>query len=206
MEKPLQSVSNLIENALKDAVDYLSYRNMVKHWAETTSNSGPQKTEALANYTQLNHRRMKRWDKTLKLDAESMAALKLSRKITWLVITESWCGDASPSLPVMNKMAQAMDNLDLKIVFRDENLGLMNEFLTNSAMSIPKLIMLDTNTYHVLGAWGPRSKVPTQMVKDYKKQHGNVGAELKEDLQNWYNKNKGLDVYDDLMGLLHTLK
>ncbi|KPM32814.1 Hypothetical protein I595_1241 [Croceitalea dokdonensis DOKDO 023] len=205
MEKSLQTTAEIIENALNHTTDYLSYRKMVQHWSETASNSGPVKTEALANYTQLNDRRMRRWDKTLKLDGERLRELQLPRKIIWLVITESWCGDASPSLPVMHKMAQAIKDLELKIVFRDENVDLMNAFLTNGAMSIPKLIMLDALTHEVLGNWGPRSTVPTKMVQDYKKQHGTVGAALKQDLQTWYNKNKGQDVFDDLMELLTSL-
>ena len=206
MEKPLNSVSEIIENALDKAIDYASYRNMVREWAETGSNSGPEQNEALGNYTQLNDKRMKRWDKTLKFDMVKLANVSLSSKITWLVITESWCGDAAPSLPVMHKITESIENLELKIVYRDENLNLMNQFLTNGAMSIPKLIMLDSHSHEVLGEWGPRSTVPSQMVQDYKNQHGQLSAELKQNLQTWYNKNKGIDVFNDLMALLLTLK
>ena len=37
------------------------------------------------------------------------------------------------------------ENIELKIVLRDENEELMNEFLTNGSRSIPKLIVLDEN-------------------------------------------------------------
>ena len=92
--------------------------------------------------------------------------------MTWLVITESWCGDASPSLPVMNKIAELSSHLELRIVLRDEHPELMDVFLTNGARSIPKLIVLDGNTNDVLGEWGPRSPKATEMVMDEKKRYG----------------------------------
>ena len=38
-----------------------------------------------------------------------------------------------------------MTNINLKVVLRDENPALMNQFLTNGSMSIPKLVVLDAN-------------------------------------------------------------
>jgi hypothetical protein len=43
----------------------------------------------------------------------------------------------------MNKIAKLNDNIDLKVVLRDQNKELMNQFLTNGNKSIPKLIMID---------------------------------------------------------------
>ena len=46
---------------------------------------------------------------------------KIFAYITWLVLTESWCGDAAHVVPAINKIAELSDNIDLKLVFRDEN-------------------------------------------------------------------------------------
>ncbi|WP_350286395.1 thioredoxin family protein [uncultured Croceitalea sp.] len=203
MENPVKKSLTIIAEALERAISYEEYLALVSELAQANSNSGPEKTEALANYTQLNDRRMKRWNKTLKVSDEARAlAEALNRKVTWLVLTESWCGDASPSLPVMNKLAQLNQRLDLKIVLRDENPELMDLFLTKGARSIPKLIALDSSTLQVLGEWGPRSTVPTKMVLDHKAEHGKLTAEFKQDLQVWYNKDKGQDIINDLMTLL----
>ncbi len=200
MEK---STGKLIQEALLKAISYETYRSLVSQLAKEGKSTGPHQTEALTNYTQLNDRRMKRWDKTLKFSEEAVAKIKtVNNKITWLVLTESWCGDASPSLPVMNKIAELNPNITLKIVLRDEHEALMNQFLTNDAMSIPKLIAIDGNTSQVLGDWGPRSKAATKLVEDYKAEHDTLDAQFKEDLQVWYNKDKGLSVLADLLETL----
>ena len=49
-------------------------------------------------------------------------------------------------------IAGQSDQIDLKIVLRDENEELMNEFLTNGGKSIPKLIALDQN-HEVVNSW-----------------------------------------------------
>ncbi|TKD65388.1 thioredoxin family protein [Flavobacterium sp. ASW18X] len=198
-----EALKDVIAQGLANAIDYQTYRKQVKQWAEENSNSGPEKSDVLANYTQLNDRRMKRWDKTLKFTEAQITGLpKLDGKYTWLVITESWCGDAAPSVPVMNKIAESLPNLDLKLVYRDENLPLIEQFLTNGAMSIPKLIMIDSESLQVKQTWGPRSTKATKMVNEYKAEHGKLTAEFKEDLQGFYNKDKGQDVFNDLVALL----
>ncbi len=197
------NTQELIMNGLADSQTYLEYREMVAKLASEGKTTGPEQKEALVNYTQLNDRRMKRWDKTLKIDEETTHLIgTYDKKTTWLVLTESWCGDASPSLPVMHKMAELNPNITLKVVLRDTHPDLMNRFLTNGAMSIPKLIAIDDEGQEVIGTWGPRSKAATTLVNDYKEKHATLTAEFKEELQVWYNKDKGQSVLKDLTGLL----
>lgn len=197
------SVKDSVQKALRKAMHYSEYRELVHVLAKVNSNTGLEKTEALANYTQLNDRRMNRWDKTLKIAEEVVSQFKaIEKPMTWLVLTESWCGDASPSLPVMNKLAELNTNLELKIVLRDEHPELMDAFLTNGARSIPKLIALDTPSQKVVGEWGPRSTKATQMVQLEKEVKGKLSAEFKQELQVFYNKDKGQDIINDLTQLL----
>jgi len=200
----MKTTQELITESLPKAMSYMAYRILVAQLAKDGKSTGLEQTAALANYTQLNDRRMKRWDKTLKFDAYATEAIKkIDRKINWLVLTESWCGDASPALPVMHKITELNSNIGLKVLLRDENSELMKRFLTNGSMSIPKLIALDDTAGEVIGAWGPRSKAATALVEAHKKQHGQLLPEFKEDLQVWYNKDKGQSVLNDLLsGLL----
>lgn len=200
---PVRRMEELLNDALKTSISYQEYRKVIADLAAENSNSGPEKTDALANYTQLNDKRMKRWDKTLKVSESIQEQLQdLPRKVTWLVMVESWCGDAAPSLPVMNKMAQLSPNLDLKIIFRDEHEELMDLFLTNGTRSIPKLIAIEPDAKTVLGEWGPRSTKATKMVENEKAEHGKLRPEFKEELQMFYNKDKGQDILNDLSRLL----
>ena len=89
-------------------------------------------------------------------------------------------------------------------MLRDDNEGLMNQFLTNGSKSIPKLIMIDTDSLKVIASYGPRPSTATAMVENYKKEHGQLTPEFKEDLQRWYNKDKGKTTIDDLTKLLET--
>ena len=199
----MKTTTVLIAESMSTAMDYQQYRDLVSDLATKGLSTGPNQTEALTNYTILNDKRMRRWDKTLKMDEATREAIaKVKKKITWLVLTESWCGDASPSLPVMQKISELNPNITVKIILRDENLELMDRFLTNGGMSIPKLIAIDEESNEVSGDWGPRSTAATKLVEDYKAEHGTLTAEFKQDLQVWYNKDKGQSVFTDLTQLL----
>jgi len=195
-----ETTKRLISKSSSKAISYTEYRTLVTQLAEEGKSTGPEQTEALTNYTQLNDRRMRRWDKTLKFSEEALERIaKVNTKITWLVLTESWCGDASPSLPVMHKISELNPNISLKIILRDEHIDLMNRFLTNGGMSIPKLIAIDDTSEEVIGDWGPRSKAATKRAEDYKAEYGTLTPEFKQDLQVWYNKDKGQSVLKDLL-------
>ena len=200
-------MDTIIKDSLKRSISYQEYRDLVHQMVEMNSTTGHEKTEALTNYTMLNDRRMKRWDKTLKVNEEAQDKTKKFREnVTWLVLTESWCGDAAHILPAMQKIAELNDNIDLKVVLRDENEDLMNAFLTNGNRSIPKLIMIDDSTGEVINTYGPRPSIATQFVNDYKKEHGKLTPEFKEDLQQWYNRDKGQNIIDDLTEKLCELE
>lgn len=195
-------MKEVIDSSLKKGISYTEYRDLVSDLLKEQKSTGPNQSEALYNYSLLNDRRMKRLDKTSKLTEETIENVKkISQPQTWLVLTEGWCGDAAQNLPVLNKIAEENENVDLKLVLRDENLELMDVFLTNGGRSIPKLIALDENK-NVLFTWGPRPSVATKMITDYKEQNGVVDAKIKEDLQRWYNKDKGINVQEDLISLL----
>lgn len=193
----------LIAKALENAYEYKDYRILVDKLAKEGKTTGTEQKISLVEYTQLNSRRMKRWDKTFRFSEDSLEELKKSDKpALWLVITESWCGDAAPSLPIMNKISQVNNKIDLKVVLRDENEELIKHFHTNGALSIPKLIMLDPTSLEVLNTWGPRPSKATQMVREFKEAHGSLTADFKENLQQWYNKDKGQNISEDLINLL----
>ena len=197
-------LKNIINNSLENAISYQDYRELVIDLVSKESTTGVEKNEALANYTMLNDRRMKRWDKTVKVSEAAQHKIStLKTNQTWLVLTESWCGDAAHLMPVMNKVAGLNNNINFKVVLRDENQALMNAFLTNGGQAIPKLIMIDNDTYEVINTFGPRPTEATKLVNDYKAEHGALTPEFKEDLQGWYNKNKGQNAIDDLVNLMH---
>lgn len=198
-----KSKEQIVQEALPKAISYPAYRKLVDDHAAQETSTGSIQTEALSNYTMLNQRRMKRLDKTTKLqEADIAKIISFKGHITWLVITESWCGDAAQTMPVMQKIAELSEGIDLKVILRDENLELMDAFLYNGGRSIPKLIAIENPTGEILGDWGPRPSKATQLVNDYKEAHGTLTPEFKQDLQVWYNKDKGQNTVEDLLNLL----
>ena len=191
-----------IEEGLQKAISYASYRKRISDLIASGKSSGPIQSEDLLNYSKLNDRRMTRLDKTIQLSQETLLGLKkIDKPITWLVLTEGWCGDAAQTLPIINKITKESDLITLKIIFRDEHEELMSHFLTNGGKSIPKLLVLNSEN-DVLNTWGPRPNIATKMVQDYKNTHGQLDAAFKQELQVWYNKNKGVNIQENMVGLL----
>ena len=194
-------MKNSIKKSLENALSYQEFRALVSNLLAEGKATGHNQSEDLTNYSMLNDRRMKRLDKTIKISENTIAEIQeVKEPQTWLVIAEGWCGDAAQNLPVIAKIAEANKLIDLKLVLRDDNEDLMNLFLTNGGKAIPKLIALDKE-HNVIDTWGPRPTVATQMVADYKAKHGALDADFKQDLQVWYNKNKGQSVQDDFIKL-----
>ncbi|WP_159019026.1 thioredoxin family protein [Algibacter sp. L3A6] len=195
--------NSIINSGLKNSVTYQAYRDLVKNLVEENASTGPVQNDDLANYTRLNDKRMKRWDKTIKITEDDRKKIEaFDKKSTWLVITESWCGDAAHVLPAINKMAELNDNIDMKVVLRDENLELIDAFLTNGGRAIPKVIMIDDATGEVLNTFGPRPSEATNLVNRFKAENGGLTPEFKEDLQHWYNKDKGQNIIKDVAKIL----
>lgn len=193
-----------IKNSLNNTISYPAYRNLIKTLISAEKSTGTEQSEAHLTFSILNDKRMDRLDKTLTISAATQNSLdNLNKGFTFLVIAEGWCGDAAQILPIINKVAEASHKIDFKIVLRDENEDLMNQYLTNGSKSIPKVLILDPEN-NVLDSWGPRPAVAAQMVVDYKAQNGSLDEEFKKNLQIWYNKDKGNNTQNELVGLLHA--
>ena len=196
-------LKKIIENSLPKTFTYAEYMVFMDKLVAEKQTTGDDQSQGMVEFTQLNYQRMKRLDKTLKISDEQSASFqKINQKQTWLVITEAWCGDASQIIPVLNKIAQTNSNIELRLVLRNENEALMNQFLTNGGKAIPMLIILNTNTLEILHVWGPRPTIATKMVEEHKAKYGKITSEFKEELQKWYNQDKGQSIVNDLINVL----
>lgn len=194
--------NTLIKTSLEKGISYTAYRKLIKELILQKKSTGIEQSEALLNYSKLNDKRMDRLDKTLKISDEIQLSIDgLKNSYTFLVIAEGWCGDAAQIVPIINKISEASNNIKLKIVLRDENDELMNQFLTNNSKSIPKVIIVDSEN-KVVNSWGPRPSIATKMVLDYKSKNGSIDADFKKNLQIWYNKDKGNSTQNDILKLL----
>ncbi|MCO6147990.1 thioredoxin family protein [Flavobacterium sp. NRK1] len=197
--------TSLIENSLNKSYSYKQYREHVTALLKEGLSTGNTQSEDLTHYSTLNEVRMNRLDKTIIIPEEIKQKLRnLKKGHTLLVISEGWCGDAAQIVPVINKMAAETDKLDMKIVLRDENDELMNDYLTNGARSIPKLVLIEKDTHIARGSWGPRPHDAARLIMDNKEKYGAVTAGAKEELQKWYLHDKGLSTMEEILLLLEN--
>lgn len=187
---------------INQAYTYEAYRAFLDGLLAEGKTTGANQSESMINYATLNQKRMRKWDKIGKITPElSEKLLDIKSPMTWLVITEGWCGDAAQNLPFLNKMSEINQNINFKMVLRDENLGLMNEFLTNGGQSIPKLIALD-ESLNVLGSWGPRPEPMQKAFVENRVTQEKPGGVFTEYMHLWYAKDKGLTLQNEFLAIL----
>lgn len=128
-----------------------------------------------------------------------------------IVLTEDWCGDAMLNLPILLHIAKET-NMDVRILYRDKNLELMDQYLTNGkSRSIPIFIFIDEAGNEV-AKWGPRAEIVQQFVEETlaslpEKGDENYEQAFKEAIQymtsSYYqNKQFWSDVYNSIIATL----
>ena len=168
---------------------YEGYRTLLDELMAEGKTTGEDHSEEMLEYAKMNIVRMNRWDKTAKLADNLKSALLNTPKQTWLVINEGWCGDAAQNLPIISKMADFAFNVDLKIILRDENLDIMDDYLTKGGRSIPKLIAIDENN-EVIFTWGPRP----QKMQDQVLQLKAAGEDYAQEVHKMYAKDRAASI------------
>lgn len=194
-------MKELLKKYFTKGISYQAYTELIQSLYEQGKATGDIQNEDYLHYTQLSIQRMNRWNKKAVLSEEAKSNLAtINQPQNWLVIAEGWCGDAAHALPFIYLLASASEKIELKIVLRDENDELMQEFLTNGGKSIPKLIAF-TPEHELLFTWGPRPKEPTAMVMKEKDEKGKLDESFKTELQKWFNKDKGNSTVNELIEL-----
>ena len=191
-----------IQETLLNSFSYPTYRKIVAELIAQGKSTGHDQSEALLHYSELNETRMHRLEKTIEITDDVKAKLQnIEKKYIWLVLSEGWCGDAAQILPVIYKMAELTNQIELKIALRDDNDALMQHFLTNGGKAIPKLFILDSDTSEIIADWGPRPNGAKQLILDYKATHGVIDETAKVELQKWYLHDKGISIQNEIMEL-----
>jgi hypothetical protein len=187
-----------------DYVNAVSYQVFFDSVSSSLQTADPE--DPFYNYTKMNVQRMKRLNHSIILKPELDMRLKeLKKDIIFLVITEGWCGDSAQIVPLFHHMQLATEKINLIFVRRDENLTLMDRFLTGASRSIPKLLLVDPVTRKVLSTWGPRPSVLTEIVKQLK-ENGVPAEEKSEVIHKWYANDHTQTLQSEMNKLLEALK
>lgn len=179
---------------IDNAMTFAEYIKLIDDLLLDGKTTGPNQSEAMVGYGKLNRQRMHRLEKTVTLNDPLIARAKnVGSRWIWLVITEGWCGDAAQNIPIIEKIAAENPNIETRYILRDENLELMDKYLTNGARSIPKLIALDAETLREIGTWGPRPQPAMDLFHELR-DLGLDKSAIMESIQRWYigDKNQTL--------------
>jgi Thioredoxin len=197
----------MTENFYPDKRVYagMTYRQYLEMTKDESAKANTENLSAAdkerAEIKKLNIQRMTRIDKTyepgidIREEVEKITDIQL-----WMVITENWCGDSAQNLPYIARIASLNPKIDLRIILRDSNLDIMDNYLTNGTRSIPKLVTFDEEG-NELFQWGARPKAAQEIVSELKAQ----GFEKKyylEKLHSWYARNRGNDIEKEIIILL----
>jgi hypothetical protein len=194
--------SEELKTYVEKSMTYAEYIKLIDDLLLDGKTTGANQSEAMFNYGKLNRRRMHRLEKTVSLsDSVKEKAKQSERKLIWLIITEGWCGDAAQNIPTIEKIAAESENIETRYILRDENLELMDAYLTNNARSIPKLIALDAETFEVLGTWGPRPKAAMDYFIEMR-DGGMEKPQMMENIQRWYLQDKEQSLQKEFEALL----
>jgi hypothetical protein len=181
---------------------YEEYRRMMDAFIIIGKSTAKKDSENLLEYSKMNVVRMNRLDKTIELIPELEKIVeRIDAPQTWVILTEGWCGDASQTIPVFDKISKLNSNIELKFLLRDENPELMDQYLTNGkSRSIPKLIAVDENNEELFN-WGPRPKILQEMFY-HMKANAITNDTIKEEMHRWYAKDKTVTTQKEILELL----
>ncbi len=187
--------------------EYVQLSEQLHSQGRTTSGSDDLNTPKHIEYTKLNLQRMSRIYKTtaLREDVQALAQSPKEPQI-WLVLSESWCGDAAQCIPVWERLAEASSGVSLKILLRDKYPHIMDAYLTGgTARAIPKVICLDAATLDEIGHWGPRPQAAQDFVLEQKAQNIDHDTMI-ANVQAWYAKDKTQSLQRDMVTCLQAWK
>lgn len=155
-------------------------------------------------FTKLNLHRSLRIGRTHTVDDDLAGLVRaLPEPTVWMVLTEPWCGDSAQCLPYIALFADRNPAVDLRVVLRDDNLDIMDAYLTDGKRSIPRLVIFSADGRE-LGQWGPRPKA-AQAVFDAAKAAGDEKPRLLEKLHLWYGRDRGAALTAEFTALLRNL-
>lgn len=196
-------MQTIFQQAVANSMNYNEYLLLIDEKIAENASTGHEQNQMLTDFTKLNRARMKRLDKTQDILPElQKITQEIKQKQVWIVLTESWCGDAAQSVPVLQKIAALNPLIDLRLVLRDDNDALMQKYLTNGGRSIPKLIAVSEDLSTELFSWGPRAVAAQNEVNRLKEVFGSFNEQAKEGLQIWYNNDKGVAMQLEMIEIL----
>jgi thiol-disulfide isomerase/thioredoxin len=187
-----------LKNYYSKSWDYKTYFDFVFSMTKET-------TDKYAQYYPINYKRMERLNSTLVIPDQIQNKINQLKPLTYLVLSEGWCGDCAQIIPVLAKMTEVSKNIELKILIAAQNNELLEKYPTNNSLSVPVVIGMDKETNQEKFVWGARPKFGLELLKKYKSDKNYTKDEFQKDLQMAYNKDKGITIMNELIALHYEI-
>jgi hypothetical protein len=161
----------------RDPLDFARLWKAAETWADFSARIESQRTL---------------WDgvyRTAKVPDWAPAAFSgLPNGLWMLVLNADWCLDSANTVPVMQRLAEAVPGVELRLLERDRFPEVMDRYLTHDSRSIPLVIMLDRDLRE-LGHWGPR---PAELQAWVVAHQATLPAEQRyREERRWYARDRG---------------
>jgi len=127
------------------------------------------------------------------------AAARLGRRFRFVVLAEDWCGDASSTIPVVARFAEAI-GAELRILRRDEHPDVMDAYLSHGARAIPIVVVL-TDDMEEVGRWGSRPAELQAFVMG-ERSRGRESKAYFPEVRRWYARDKGESTLRELLAVM----
>ena len=139
--------------------------------------------------------------KKFSIDKKISAKISGYKRLKILIITEPWCGDSLALLPIIRKIAEVNGRWEIKILLRDSNLEIMDQFLSRGVRSIPIFLFLDDQG-ELRFRWGPRPEATAQIFDNHREQITEGKIEKQEVIKKiriYYVKDRGIKTLTELI-------
>jgi thiol-disulfide isomerase/thioredoxin len=126
----------------------------------------------------------------------------LPRPVYVVAIAEAWCGDVRRHAPVLQRLAQAAPNLEVRYITREQHKDVFVRFLTNGGEAIPKFVFL-SDQFVECGNWGPMPAADRALIARGKA-CGDLGAARKKVSQSYQTDAGRRIVVEELVELVNV--
>ena len=170
-----------------DGLRYDEYRD---DWNRRTEDPPPKDADPserrMRHYLQYNWERQAHVHEAYTPSEELLSAMEaIGKPQLWMVLTEPWCGDSAFLLPVIAEAAALTEKVTLRILPRDDNLDVMDQYLTDGSRSIPKLVAFSEDGDERF-TWGPRPDGAQERFEALQEEYDEK-AEIIADLLDYYD-------------------
>jgi len=143
------------------------------------------------------------YERRAKIDALAVEKIRAAGPHHILVITEPWCGDSLAIFPVIVRLFSEA-GCEIRVIQRDEQPDLIDQYLTNGGRAIPIVVVLDEE-FNERFHWGPRPKKAQELVIGHKEAvaAGDIEkAEVHKQVRGFYARDHGTAIVREFLAAL----